>query len=301
MEPTQSASRLSFASISIAILILASFSFLYYRYHETSKELAAVKLSYQETTKDLGNVINELQGHLASTTVENQSLNDLLTILKARNTDFQNELVEKDQKVATLVKLTTTDPELLKKYSKVYFLNENYIPSTLSLIDEQYLYRKNIPLQVHTQVKPFLNSLINAARADGVDLSVLSGYRSFETQKAIRNKYTVIYGANTTNTFSADQGYSEHQLGSAFDFTTNKGGATLDGFDKTPAYPWLTENAYKYGFILSYPPNNKYYIFEPWHWRFVGVALATYLHAQNLHFYDMPERDIDTYLVKLFD
>ena len=283
------------------ICLIAALSFSSFKYYETKKELNKVEAEYDITRKDLGNVINELQGHLASSTDENRDINDLLTILKARNQDFQNEIEVKDQTVATLVKLTTTDPELLKKYSKVYFLNENYIPATLSLIDTAFLYRKSTPLQIHTQVKPYLESLLRDAKSNNIDLLVLSGYRSFATQKAIRDKYTVIYGANTTNTFSADQGYSEHQLGTTVDFTTNKGGATLDGFDKQPAYPWLNENAYKYGFIISYPANNKYYIFEPWHWRFVGVALATYLHAQHMYFYDMPERDIDTYLIKIFD
>ncbi|MEK7495870.1 MAG: D-alanyl-D-alanine carboxypeptidase family protein, partial [Patescibacteria group bacterium] len=73
---------------------------------------------------------------------------------------------------------------------------------------------------------------------------------------------------------------------------------------KTPlqaARLWLTENAYKYGFILSYPKQNTYYRFEPWHWRFVGVALATKLHDGNKYFYDLSQREIDQYLVSIFD
>jgi len=55
-------------------------------------------------------------------------------------------------------------------------------------------------------------------------------------------------------------------------------------FNKTKAYQWLLNNAYKYGFILSYPENNEYYIYEPWHWRFVGIKLATKLHNENKFF-----------------
>ncbi|MEK9173171.1 MAG: D-alanyl-D-alanine carboxypeptidase family protein, partial [Patescibacteria group bacterium] len=73
------------------------------------------------------------------------------------------------------------------------------------------------------------------------------------------------------------------------------------GFEKTNSYKWLTENAYQYGYVLSYPPNNIYYQFEPWHWRFVGVALATKLHNDNKYFYDFPQREIDEYLVNIFD
>src|SRR3970282_1720772 len=128
----------------------------------------------------------------------------------------------------------------------------------------------------------------------------LSGYRSFGTQASLKSQYSVTYGSNS-NSFSADQGYSEHQLGTTVDFTTKKTGETLTGFDKTPAYEWLLKNAYLFGFIFSYPKANFYYIFEPWHWRFVGVYLATYLHEQNKNFYDMPKRDIDQYLIKIFD
>ena len=75
----------------------------------------------------------------------------------------------------------------------------------------------------------------------------------------------------------------------------------MEGFDKTPEYKWLTDNAYKYGFVISYPAGNKYYKYEPWHWRFVGVALATKLHEDGIYFYDMDQRLIDNYLANIFD
>ncbi|MDO8660010.1 MAG: M15 family metallopeptidase, partial [Candidatus Parcubacteria bacterium] len=99
----------------------------------------------------------------------------------------------------------------------------------------------------------------------------------------------------------ADQGYSEHQLGTTVDFTTPKIGGSFEKIDKEPAYQWLLENAHRYGFILSYPEGNSYYQFEPWHWRFVGVNLAIELKKQNINFYDMPQREIDTYLISIFD
>ena len=82
--------------------------------------------------------------------------------------------------------------------------------------------------------------------------------------------------------------------------TTGLGGA-FAGFDRTGAYQWLLANAYKYGFVLSYPANNPYYIYEPWHWRYVGVKLSTALHDQNKNFYDLDQREIDQYLADIFD
>jgi D-alanyl-D-alanine carboxypeptidase len=254
----------------------------------------------EETSIEMQSAISTLQNHIASTTNENRDLSDLLTILKARNQDYQNEIIDKEQKVEVLKKLSETDQELLQKYSKTYFLNENYIPSSLSLIDEAFLFNKNSIVEIHTDVKPFLENLIRKARDDGMDLSVLSGYRSFEVQKNVKTRHTVIYGSSA-NRFSADQGYSEHQLGTTVDFTTSKTGSTLTGFEKTNSYKWLLDHAHEYGFTISYPEGNQYYIFEPWHWRFVGVSLATFLHAQNKHFYDLSQRDIDSYLIKIFN
>ena len=70
------------------------------------------------------------------------------------------------------------------------------------------------------------------------------------------------------------------------DLTIPSIGTSLNNFEKSAAYTWLKNNAYRYGFILSYPPNNAYYQFEPWHWRFVGIALATRLHNENKNFYN---------------
>jgi len=83
--------------------------------------------------------------------------------------------------------------------------------------------------------------------------------------------------------------------------TPGLGGQLDDSFIPTAANTWLTANAYKYGFELSYPKDNGYYVYEPWHWRFVGVKLATDLHNQGKNFYDMDQRVIDTYLVNIFD
>jgi D-alanyl-D-alanine carboxypeptidase len=206
-----------------------------------------------------------------------------------------------ESSLTTLEKLSKTDPELLQKYSKVFFLNEHYTPERVSEIEKEYLYNENEPEQIHASVRPYLEDLLNEAGSDGIELYVLSAYRSFDEQWALKGVYTVTYGAGTANTFSADQGYSEHQLGTAVDFITTGLGGGLSGFENTAAYEWLLKNAHKHGFTLSYPRENAYYIFEPWHWRFVGVELATYLHNRGKYFYDLEQREIDEYLVEIFD
>ncbi len=202
--------------------------------------------------------------------------------------------------VGILEKLSQTDPELLKKYSKVYFLNENYIPETFTKIDPKYTLDPQKDYLIYSKIWQFLENLLIAAENDKIDIKIISAYRSFGTQSELKSSYKIIYGSGA-NQFSSDQGYSEHQLGTTLDFTTSKVGATFSGFDKTTTYQWLLDNAYKYGFILSYPKGNEYYQFEPWHWRFVGKGLAEKLHQDAKSFYDLDQRDIDQYLISFFD
>ena len=215
---------------------------------------------------------------------------------------FQGQISSIDNTVGTLKKLAQTDKELLKKYSKVYFLNENYVPAKLTQIDKLYVFKQNGGnLLIQSEVWSHLEGLLKVASSSNINLLVVSAFRSFDTQAALKSEYKITYGAGTANQFSADQGYSEHQLGTSVDFTTLDAGAVFSKFRTDPAYQWLKDNAHNYGFILSYPEENSYYKFEPWHWRFVGVELAKTLHRENKYFYDLDQREIDTYLIKLFD
>jgi len=202
--------------------------------------------------------------------------------------------------VGILEKLNKTDKELLQKYSKVYFLNENYIPDKLTQIDTKYTYNKKMDKWIHTNVLVYLQRLLDDAINNEIDILIGSSYRSFEMQTELKSIYSMSYGSGA-NRFSADQGYSEHQLGTTVDFTTSTTGDNFSAFESTNAYTWLIDNAYKYGFVLSYPDKNGYYVFEPWHWRFVGAKLAERLHNDEIYFYDLSQREIDEYLVNIFD
>ena len=238
-------------------------------------------------------IISNLKRH-------NSDISDKLQGEKARNDAFNSQIGQISGVVGTLQKLSNTDKELLQKYSKVYFLNENYVPSQLTDIESRYFLDKNKAQKIHTNVLPFLDKMIAAAAGEKIDLKIVSAYRSFEDQAAVKTGYKVVYGSGA-NQFSADQGYSEHQLGTTVDLTTPEVGGLVTSFEKSDAYKWLTNNAYKFGFTLSYPKSNSYYKFEPWHWRFVGVSLATRLHGENKYFYDLTQRDISTYLISIFD
>jgi len=262
--------------------------------------LALKHTSSLEELAVASSTIAALASELSLTTEELEELEDDYRREKKKNENFEDQIRDITSTVSDLDKLSKTDAELLKKYSKVYFLNEHYVPEKVVAIDKQYLYNENLKKSVHAKVEPFLNDMLDDALEDGVKIWVVSAYRSFYEQAGLKGHYTVTYGSGA-NAFSADQGYSEHQLGTTLDFTTEGLNGGLNGFGATPAYTWLTKNAHKYGFTLSYPENNAYYVYEPWHWRFVGEDLADDLYDDGKHFYDLDQREIDKYLLNIFD
>lgn len=282
--------------VSAALVLIISLYALYSVFRSTEE-----RKILSEKVSQLEEALRNSSDSLARAEQEKTDLVNRLNAAGEKNKAFATQLDQVNTTIETYERLSRTDPELLQKYSKVYFLNENYTPSSLTEIDTKYLYNKDKPLQFHDRAWPFLRNMLDAAAKDGVDLRVISAFRSFGTQASLKSSYKVTYGAGTANSFSADQGYSEHQLGTTLDFTNQKVGASFAGFDKTDAYKWLVANAYKYGFILSYPQNNAYYVYEPWHWRFVGLELAAKLKAEGKNFYDLDQREISSYLVNIFN
>ncbi len=247
----------------------------------------SLKQNLIETSNELNEILNEAQ-----------EKNDYLN---SRFSSIRNAVNSISKTVGSLEKLSVTDPELLQKYSKTYFLNEHYVPISLSQIPSEYTNLNGKNVEIHSDVLPFLEEMLSDAKDAGLSLQILSAYRSFYIQAELKASYIFTYGAGTANKFSAEQGYSEHQLGTTMDFTNPTIGGVLSGFDTTPEYQWLLENAHKYGFVISYPEGNGYYKFEPWHFRFVGIKLATKLYEDNMYFYNMDQRIINTYLPNIFD
>jgi len=303
MQPT-SKPHLDYIVLVIAIL-LGSFLFGYfaYRYHQKVLGLLSADREITLLNKQILDARKEnmaLAEELAKSKDLNSSLSDTLSVEQSRNGLFETQIQAITGTVGTLQKLKDTDKELLQKYSKIYFLNENYIPSSLTAIATSSVYESSRVQLYHAKALPFLEAMMSAASATNTPLLVISAYRSFGEQSILKANYKMTYGSGA-NKFSADQGYSEHQLGTAVDLTTPALGSSYTKFASSKAYQWLIDNAYKFGFVLSYPKENTYYQFEPWHWRFVGVELATKIHDVREYFYEVPQREIDSYLVNIFD
>lgn len=291
------------------VSIIGALVFVSYQYKNTKNELSKITIRDAEQIKLIeakelqkDEIIKQKDAYIVFLEGENSEVNKQLTEEKDKGEKFEEQVSIIGKTIAEIQKIQSTDAELLKKYSKIYFLNENYKPKELASISNDYLANKKSVIEINLKVLPFLNRMISASEEGGASTSIriISGFRSFDEQKSLKSSYSVTYGAGA-NKFSADQGYSEHQLGTTVDISSEKLALSYTSLGKSPLLPWMLENAYKYGFILSYPKGNTHYQYEPWHWRFVGVELATDLHDRKINFYDMDQREIDTYIGKLFD
>lgn len=291
----------------LLVILLAAAGFLGFQNYqqkqalaELRSEKASVEQSSEQALSSANNTIAQLTSNLNLTREELEDLEDDYRDEKNKNDVFEDQINQITGTVKDLDKLSKTDEELLQKYSKVYFLNENYIPSNIKQIDEDYILPGKSDQYFHGDAMSFLEELLDRAKRAGHDIKVVSAYRSFDEQTQLKGQFTQTYGSGA-NTFSADQGYSEHQLGTTVDLTVAEVGGTYASFAETEAYEWLLDNAHKYGFTLSYPEGNNFYVFEPWHWRFVGEELAEDLHDDKDSFYDWDQRKIDGYLLNIFD
>ncbi|WP_104165830.1 D-alanyl-D-alanine carboxypeptidase family protein [Arthrobacter sp. SX1312] len=138
--------------------------------------------------------------------------------------------------------------------------------------------------------------LLADARAAGVAMVPVSGYRSFATQASLYASYVNRYGQARADLISARPGYSEHQTGLAIDIGNRNGSCGLqECFAGTPAGAWAAQNAWRYGFIIRYPQGRTSttgYAYEPWHLRYVGTTISSEMRAHRLptleHYLSIP-------------
>lgn len=119
-----------------------------------------------------------------------------------------------------------------------------------------------------------------AAQQDGIHIAPISGFRGLEIQKFLFDKEVKKYGSpERAARWTAPPGYSEHHTGLALDLA-DQAHPECDVescFADTPTYIWLTHNAARFGFELSFPRNGAAVLFEPWHWRYAGDAASAQL------------------------
>lgn len=169
--------------------------------------------------------------------------------------------------------------DLLVHVNKRYKLQSTYTPTDLVKASNSGI-RNGSNFYVRDILINDLRNLINASKANGIDLSIVSGYRSYATQVTTYNYWVQYNGGNVdaADRISARAGHSQHQLGTAIDFSSKEVSDNLGTrFSTTKASAWLQRNAYKYGFVLSFPYGYERvtgFSYESWHYRYIGKTNA---------------------------
>lgn len=200
---------------------------------------------------------------------------------------------------AYLEYINSKDEYIFTLANKENVLGENFPKNKDSLIEIPEQYRKNSVIYLYYIAEGALEAMMKDMIASGItDAYVTSAYRSYAYQNMLFNMYIEQEMADGITdydearekvlTYSSEPGKSEHQTGLCVDFTTKSiGGAVDDTFEATTAFDWLLKNCWKYGFILRYPEDKvdiTGYSYESWHYRFVGLEVASIIHQTGLSY-----------------
>jgi len=171
--------------------------------------------------------------------------------------------------------------------SKTHPISIDYVPASLKIPAVATRTDKSTDERsVRSDIETPLANMFTAANTDGNQLMIGSGYRSAALQTIYFNSLANSIGQEAANQSVARPGESEHQTGLAVDITTVSRNCYLaECFAETSDGQWLANNSYKYGFILRYPKGKENitgYRYEPWHFRYVGIDLATALYESGL-------------------
>lgn len=184
--------------------------------------------------------------------------------------------------------LTVSNPDsILVLVNKNYALSSDYEPSDLVLANVLSIdHNQNHTIYLRKEAATHLEKLFESAKNEaGLILLARSGYRSYQTQLSLYDRYVQQNGRESADTFSARAGHSEHQTGLAIDVTADSVGSQLiTDFGTTPEGIWLKENAHRFGYIIRYleeRENETGYQYEPWHIRYVGVEAATEIYEND--------------------
>ena len=204
---------------------------------------------------------------------------------KNKNNNLSNEDIIRnvnaniDYNFYTNIKSSDTSKGKLMIVNKYYNLSSSYKGDLV----ETGNYSINSNYKMDREAFEAYKKLYEDAVKNNLHIKIRSAYRSYFDQQYIYNGYVARDGKAESDRYSARAGHSEHQTGLAIDIS-----AASDlwaDFSKTQEFTWMKDNSYKYGFILRYPKDKEYitgYMYEPWHYRYVGVDVAKYIYENNI-------------------
>ena len=277
--------RFSILAISVIILIIIIITIIKYftsDYHKltklgyeknTAREIVktkrsnhVLKIGYNEKMLDILKATYYIDNNLEKyiyyyNNNKNKNIDDIIAIVN----------VHADKPFYSIELNTDLDKGTAILVNKYYKLNKEYEPDLVS-VKNWYAYGNQ---KVVEEVYDNFILMFKAAKKEDLTLIINDSYRSYEEQEKTNRRYG--------DSYSARAGASEHQTGLAIDVVTYE--ADGDNFDQTKEFEWLSNNAHKYGFILRYPKNKEYltgYDYESWHYRYLGVDLATKVYESGL-------------------
>lgn len=168
---------------------------------------------------------------------------------------------------------------IVNKYNK---LSDSFNVPNLVKINNKYGVSKNL-YGNETMLDNFYKMADDLNKETGLKIYIRSAYRSYDNQKEIYNSYLKSNGKDYAENYVAHPGFSEHQTGLAVDIKASSGSI----FEKTEEAKWIFNNAYKYGFIERYTKTGENltgYQYEKWHYRYVGIDIAKYIHENGITF-----------------
>ncbi len=254
-----------------------------------------IKLLEEKTSREtITNLLNSpKQEFLLSLIKEEYYLKKNLS----RYLEYQNKHVSESPK--NIVALVNTnrdhayydfdhDTDLEKDYliltNKYYKLQDNYIPDDLVSVNNKYYYGENHKMR-KVAYQAFID-MWNEAYKQDIYLIMNSSFRTYESQVKVYDSYKNSKGTSYADSIAARPGYSEHQTGLTADIFS-KTNTTMASFKDSVAHIWLQDNSYKYGFIERYQEGKEEitgFAAESWHYRYVGIEVATYIHEHNITF-----------------
>jgi len=221
--------------------------------------------------------------------VAQKALADKLAVIEAKKKEPVYITLPGAKQIRAIVDDYSKTDSIWHLVSKTSPIAIDYVPANLKIPDVATRTDKSADERsVRTDIETPMIEMFAAATASGYNLMIGSGYRSAALQEIYLNNYAASAGIAAANQYVAKPGQSEHQTGLAADITTVSRNCYLtECFADTPDGQWLADNSYKYGFILRYPKDKEDitgYQYEPWHFRYVGIDMATAIHDSGLTF-----------------
>lgn len=243
------------------------------------KELSAYETNKTETIANLDQLAEEKR-------LEEESLAEEERLKEEWLAKQQVDMNSPSSFYKDIVTVSDGDSKLVL-VNKNYALDSNYAPIDLVIPNVLTLgHQQNTSIYLRQEAAQQLEQLFSIAEKEaGLIFLARSGYRSYETQVSLYQRYVNTHGQDAADRFSARAGHSEHQTGLAIDVTADSvdGQLTTD-FGLTDEGIWLKENAHRFGYIIRYLEGRESetgYQYEPWHIRYVGVEAATEIYQNN--------------------